>query len=316
NRFFGPYAQKVWGIEPSLLNADDIIRRVTTINLWDVIRKALRGYLLGKPERKGSYPQQPQQFYYGAKGAGTVMQIIAGQIRKLGGIINIDSAVVQMNIKQGKIQDVVVQDNKGKNFKRQADFFVSTMPITSLIKIIHPLPREEIAREAAPLQFRALILVDLKVKKERVFNAQWIYFSDKKFIFNRINEFKNISPDFAPNKKTGLTLEVTCFANDETWNLADKEIYFKTMEDFKKLGLIEDSDIEGYTIRRLEFAYPVPRIDTKDSLNSVLEHLSRIKNLFLAGREARFEYINMDECLDQGFRLVKEIKSMANLKEA
>ncbi|GAF70519.1 unnamed protein product, partial [marine sediment metagenome] len=305
NRFFGPYAHKVWGVRPDLLNSRWLGRRVFNKNIWLLI-KEVSIKLLKLREKENGYSQQPNKFFYAKNGAQTIAEKMANEILKKNMRIVVNSEIKKIIHKDGKIQGVIFKKD-GKDIKIDCDYLISSIPINDFVKSLEPAFPEEIIRSASQIQFRAIIILCLLVKKERVLKAQWNYYPDKEFVFNRINEFKNVLPGFAPKGKTGIGIEITCFKNDKIWNLKDDELFRISLENLKKLNLIKKDDIEKYNVVRLPSGYPIDRLDIKVSLDKVFNELKNIGNLYLIGREGLFRYINMDESIKTGFEAAQSI---------
>jgi protoporphyrinogen oxidase len=312
NIYFKPYAQKVWGVDPGELSAEWLVRRVTTVSLWDVIRKALRQIAGLGAERRHEYSQQPLRFLYCRRGAGAPAQVIADLVEKAGGKIHLRSRVVEMLRSGNQVTGLVIEDAAGQR-QQSCDAVISTIPVQALIKMLSPPIDENITAAAAQLRSRNLIFVFLKLNKPRVFHEQWVYYPDPATPFNRVNEFTNICADFAPLGKTGLCLELACFSEDEIWHAPDKAIFARCAEAMEKLGLVETSEVIGYDVIRMSYVYPIFTVQTAPLLQRVIEHVKTYKNLVTIGRQGLFQYINMDEALEQGAQAAMQMTERLGL---
>ena len=76
--FYFPYSEKLWGLRPQQLSADQARRRVSQRAIVPLIRKVLRAGPGAQKAASGSY-------YYPRKGYGQICQSLAAEVRRLGG---------------------------------------------------------------------------------------------------------------------------------------------------------------------------------------------------------------------------------------
>lgn len=308
--YFGPYAEKVWGLPADTLDATPLVRRVTTVSLGDVIKKAIKN-ILGLPvESKREYSQQPVTFLYGKRGTYSITHTIQDIITKRNVDILFGHKVKRINISNGSIDSVEVHNGEDSE-TYECDYVISTIRLTDLVRFINPRPPQEVLTASDKLIYRGLILVFLIIDRPKIFNEQWVYYSYSDVIFNRVNEFKNLNESFAPPDKTALCAEITCFEGDDLWKMTDEEIFDLTKKDFQKLSLFETNDISGYVVRRLPAVYPLYDLETAQLKQKVYSYITDIKNLYSIGRLGLFDYMNMDEVVSEGFEAANDI-----LKEA
>ena len=261
NLYFGPYSEKVWGIPADTLDAEPLVRRVATVSLWDVIKRAVKKILGFARGGKEKYSQQPVTFLYGVRGAYSITRAIQDLIEERNGKILLSHTVTKINTDDGMVKSVEVVDGDTRR-TYDCDYLVSTMRITDLVRCMDPLPNREILASADKLIYRGLIFVFLIVDTPRIYDDQWIYYSDSDIVFNRVNEFKNLHEFFAPPDKTALCAEITCFEGDATWNMGDEEIYKLTVRDMQRLNLLTFEYVSGYLVRRLPAIYPFYDLET------------------------------------------------------
>lgn len=302
NIYFGPYAYKVWGVLPNNLYSKSLVRRVTTVNVWDIILKALK---IDFAKNK-HYPQQPSKFYYVSDGTDVLMEKLAREITENNGKIYLESSLKNISLERGKVKSVLIEHNNEQK-TLEADYLISTIPLAELVLAISPSLEPKILNFSRSLKNRCLIFLCLMVSKSNVTSHQWIYFSEARFLFNRLNNFTNISKTFSPQNKSSINLEIACFVDDEIFKMTDDKIFETCLNQLKPLNLFRRDDVEDYLLLRVPFAYPVWELDTEDKLKSIYDKLKEIENLYLIGRQGNFIYINMDECVKLGFALSEEI---------
>ena len=103
----------------------------------------------------------------------------------------------------------------------------------------------------------------------------------------------------APPGKTGICLEIFCNKNDQIWEMNDVEIATSCIND---LHNFTNEKAIAHKVIKVENAYPIYDLDYKKNLEIIKNYLSNFKNLKLAGRTGNFSYINMDDCIEDGFK--------------
>jgi protoporphyrinogen oxidase len=311
NIYFGPYARKVWGVSCAKLSSQQLLRRVTTVSLWDIVKKAARRLVGLSAERKAEYSQQPQAFLYGRRGAGVMAARIIEVIERNGGTVLFENSVAGVNLNpDNRVESVRVRDKSGAENDIPCDYLISSMSLPRLIRSFHQPPPKDVSLAASELRYRAIIFINIMLKRRRVYDKQWVYYSDSKTIFNRVNEFPNLrSKNFAPEGKTSLNIEVTAFEGDDLWNTPPDLLFERCISDLTALGLITEDEVEGYFVTRLPYVYPLFEIDTGKHLSKVVEFVTGIENLRTIGRQGRFIYMNMDEVLLDGIKASRSLLS-------
>ena len=184
---------------------------------------------------------------------------------------------------------------------------ISTIPATSLVKMMEPAPPPDVMEAAVKLRFRDLLLVAVMVGRERVTDQTWVYIPEKKIPFGRIHEPKNWSVDMAPADKTLLVIEYFCFKGDSTWTAPDEELSKVTCDGLEKLGFIRPGEVIGTEVVRVPGAYPLFEVGFEDNCKKVYDWLGGFKNLQVAGRAGTFQYQNMDHAIASGLEAAETL---------
>ena len=74
------------------------------------------------------------------------------------------------------------------------------------------------------------------------------------------------------------------------------------------MELLRRSDVTFTRVHRTKHAYVVRTFDFQQKLSKALDYLSSI-GIVSVGRNAEFEYINMDEAIRRGLAAVKQLES-------
>ena len=85
--------------------------------------------------------------------------------------------------------------------------FISTMPVTTLLRRLDPQPPEHVLMAARGLKYRDFLIVSLVIDDKDLFPDNWIYIHSPEFKVGRIQNFKNWSPAMVPDvNKTCLKI--------------------------------------------------------------------------------------------------------------
>ena len=192
-----------------------------------------------------------------------------------------------------------------KHARKPVDTLISTIPLPELVRMITPKLDKETLEAAESISYRSLLVVCIIVKKSRVFKPLHIYFTNK--IFHRLTELKNFGRHLFPKEETGLMAEITCDYDDEKWNSNQEELCKEVVNDITAEGFMKEGDVKDCFVIKVRYAYPRYGVGFEEALNKIYKRLKRIKNLYSFGRLGIFRYIDMDICMEQGFRMADEL---------
>ncbi len=285
---FEPLAEKVWGA-PKSLHADMARIRVSALNTFHLILRLLK--IL--PENDAT---SAKYFYYPKKGFGDFAEKLKEEIEATGGKILTQASIKDFHQKDNKITGLNVQIGKtATDFA--CDTLISSIPLTQLLNYV--LPQE---KNTDVLQARHLLLVYLLINKPNVIDEQWVFFPERKFIFSRISEQKNMSEDIAPRDKTILCCDFTCEADSEIWSASDELLVTRCAQQLTDAKIIDLKDLQKdacFVIRKKNF-YPRYDLQYLEKMAHVSQKLKKVSNLITTGRLGMFNYNNSDHCFDMG----------------
>lgn len=298
--FFKTYTEKVWGIPCSDLRAEWAAQRIKDLSMKTALLS-----MLGRGD--GKVKTLIEEFDYPRRGPGMLWTAVADQIRLRGGQVRLNSEVVQVHWKENRVESVSVVANGCAETIRGTDF-VSTMPITELVRRLEPPPPEAVVQAAAQLKHRSFLTVCLIVTKSELFPDTWIYVHDPAVRVGRIQNFKNWSPEMVPDpSKSSLGLEYFCNEGDELWNMSDAELVELGKKEVSQIGLASRDDIlQGYVFR-VPKAYPVYDPGYNQHLAVVREHVATLANLQTIGRNGLHRYDNQDHAMLTAMLAVRNI---------
>ncbi len=285
---FEPLAEKVWGA-PQSLHADMARIRVSSLNTFHLILRLLK--LLPESDATSA-----KYFYYPQKGFGDFAEKLKEEIQAAGGKILTSVSVKNLHQKDNTITGINIQTEKATDFF-ECDTLISSIPLTQLLK--YALPEKQ---DTDSLLARHLVLVYLWVNKPKVLDEQWVFFPERKYIFSRISEQKNMSENIGPKDKTILCCDFTCEADSQIWSASDELLISRCAEqlaDAKIINLVDLQKDACFVIRKKNF-YPRYDLDYLQKMAQVTSELKKFKNLLTTGRLGMFNYNNSDHCFDMG----------------
>ena len=288
---FQPLADKVWG-DPITLHPEMARARIPASGGIEVILK-----LLGL--KKETLETNAELFYYPRLGFGDFPNTVKNAIKEYGGSVDVNAEIQGFVIEADKIVSVGALVD-GKEMNIPANYVISSIPLSSLGLLLYG--KEEIQRTHSidSLQFRHLILVYVFINQSLVLEDQWIFFPEKKYIFSRIFEQKQMNADLGPEERTAICCDFTCSDGSELCSASDDELSERCVEGLIEARFIERKDVTGTMVKRVRNFYPRYDLEYTEKMKALSRDLQRIKNLLLTGRIGMYNYNNSDHCFDMG----------------
>ena len=139
----------------------------------------------------------------------------------------------------------------------------------------------------------------------------WVYVQDRKVKMGRFQIYNNWSPYMVKdlNHTVWLGLEYFVQEGDEFWTMQDADFSAFAIKEMISLGLITSfDDVIDSHVERVKKAYPA-YFDTYDEIDTLVNYLKTIPNLYCVGRNGQHRYNNIDHSMCTSFEAVKNIKS-------
>ena len=301
NIYFKVYSEKVWGIDCSRISAEWVDRRINGLSLAKAIRNAY-SKMSGR-----KIPTLVDEFLYPDFGIGRISERLRDGIDVLNEVM-LNAAVEKIYHQNAKITGIAVR-NQGRKEVITGNTFISSLPLTHVIRMLEPSPPQHIIDAASMLRFRDLVVVAIMVDRKRVTDQTWIYIPEKTIPFGRLHEPTNWSEKMAPEGKTLLVIEYFSFQGDHIWNLADEDLVGTTVGHLEKLGFITAKEVCNSAVVRVPKAYPLFEVGYHDLCNELHAYLLQFSNLHVAGRSGMFRYYNMDHAIESGISAAEAIMS-------
>lgn len=291
--FFKTYTEKVWGIPCTELKAEWAAQRIKDLSL----RTAILSMFMGS---RKTIKTLIESFDYPRRGPGMLWNAVKSQIEKRGGETRMESDVVAFHRDGPKVTGISIR--RGDKVERiDGTHFISSMPLTELVRKLDPPPPLEILAAAKKLRYRDFLTVCLIVNKKHLFPDNWIYIHDPSVKVGRIQNFKNWSPEMVPDQETSsLGLEYFCTEGDELWTRNDADLIEQAKRELDSIGLARREDITDGCVYRVPKSYPMYDGDYATHLQVVREYVDRLENLHTVGRNGLHRYNNQDHSMLTG----------------
>lgn len=291
NVFFKGYTQKFLGCSPREVHSEwakqgmrrtIIDERMGSRNLFDILKLSLK------------FRPLQTEFIYPTEGIGVFCKRLAEGVKQCGGEIWTNTVITDIKSSSGKIEEIFL-----KSIRIKPQKVIWTGPLGVICKLLK-LPYNG-------LEYLSLLIFNIELNKAANKLYQWCYYGSKEIIFSRVAVPSLFSKKMAPQGRTGLCVEVSSREGDHRWHNPESLVE-QVKKDLIKVDLVEQlKDIGNIYIEKICNAYPIYTLNYPRDLKQVEENLSKFKNLSLVGRTGLFWYNNMDDSIENGLEVVKEI---------
>ena len=318
--FFRDYTEKVWGVPCTEITAEWGAHRIKGLSITNAIVHALKKVFSRTKSlnQKKTETSLIEYFLYPKSGPGQMWDCVARDIIALGGEIHYQYRVDEIDMDKNGVSSVsCVNPETHDRYAIPADYCFSTMPIRQLVKAINPPVPEPVRAISDGLVYRDFITVGLLVNKlkiqpkdnsgSKLIPDNWIYIQEPHVKLGRLQIFNNWSPTMvADPNKIWIGLEYFCNEGDEFWAMEDADIIAQGIAEVHDINIIDQSEVIDSVIIKMPKAYPA-YFGSYDQLPVVREHLDKISNLFLVGRNGMHKYNNQDHSMLSAMTAVENI---------
>ncbi len=318
--FFEYYTENLWGRHPSEIDASWGAQRTKGLSISAIIRDVF-GKLFKVKNRKVE-TSLIEQFKYPKLGPGQLWDVTAAEIEKLGGTIIKNAKVTKIHKNADNVITSLTYEKDGTEHTVKGDYFISSMPIKDLVSGMNDVPADP-ARIAAGLPYRDYMTLGVLVPKLNLQNKTnlktvsnivpdcWVYVQDRTVKLGRFQIYNNWSPYMIKDLEHTVWVGLEYFVNegDTFWNMTEEEFSRIGVEEMIKLGLISSADeVLDTHMEKVKKAYPA-YFDTYDEIDTLVDYLKSIDNLYCVGRNGQHRYNNIDHSMVTSFETVKNILS-------
>ncbi len=308
--FFQDYTKKVWGKDPSQIDASWGAQRIKGLSL----KKAIAGALRKKFAATDAQGRQVEtslieQFTYPKRGPGQMWEVMARRVVEMGGQLMLGARVTGITVEDGKITRVLCQQN-GITIAYVPDVVFSSMPIKDLILAIDDGVPIEVKQLARNLPYRDFITVGMLLDKLVLKNQTkmrtlsdivpdcWMYIQEPDVKLGRLQIFNNWSPYLvnSPKQTVWVGLEYFCNEGDELWRMGEEDFISFATSELVKIGIIHKEDVKDAVQIKVKKAYPA-YFGVYHQFHKIKSYLDTIENLYCIGRNGQHRYNNMDHSM-------------------
>ena len=290
--FFKTYTEKVWGVDADEIQADWAAQRIKNLSLG----KAIVNALLPKRNQK-DIASLIEEFEYPRHGPGMMWEACTDKVRAMGSEVRMESKVVRIE-RDAAGATAVISDGPDGERRDVASHVISSMPFSSLARVLDPPPPPEVLDAAGNLAYRDFLTVALVVPEEHGFPDNWIYVHEPGVRLGRIQNFRSWSPDMVKPGMTCLGLEYFVFEGDDLWTAADDDLVALGTRELTSLGLVPEGVVEAGYVVRCPKAYPTYDAGYDDRVETIRKWLeSEVPNIHPIGRNGMHRYNNQDHSM-------------------
>jgi protoporphyrinogen oxidase len=305
--FFKDYTEKVWGVPCQEISAEWGAQRIKGLSVTKAIAHAVASPFRssGDTAQRRTETSLIERFLYPKFGPGQMWEEVARQVASGGGELHLRQRVVGLEHSGLRITAVTVHDETDDSRRRiPCDFFISTMPVRDLTRLLQPTDAE-VGRVADQLPYRDFMTAGLLLKKMRSRDRRgngmppdnWIYIQEPDVKIGRLQVFNNWSPALVSDPATiWLGLEYFCREGDELWSMVDGNFIDFAAQELEKIGMIDRHDVLDGTVVRVPKAYPA-YFGEYSNFDKVRLYLDEYSNLYPIGRNGMHRYNNQDHSM-------------------
>ena len=317
--FFEYYTENLWGRHPREIDASWGAQRTKGLSIAGVIKNVFEK--LFQKKNRNINTSLIEQFKYPKLGPGELWEVTASKVEELGGKIIKESKVTRIHKKEKSIVGITYERD-GKECYVDGDIIISSMPLKDLVSGMNDVP-EKISSIAGGLPYRDYITLGVLVKKISLKNTTnirtinnivpdcWVYVQDKSVKMGRFQIYNNWSPYMVKDVENTvwIGLEYFCNEGDEFWNQSESNLAKQGISEMIRIGLITDESVVlDYHMEKVKKAYPA-YFDTYSEIDTLIDYLNTIENLYCVGRNGQHKYNNLDHSMMTSFEAVKCITS-------
>jgi protoporphyrinogen oxidase len=280
-KYLVPYNEKIWKVPAEQMSMDWVEGRVPKPPLADVIKAAVG------VETEG-YTHQLHFFYPARGGVEEIPKGMASRVR------HITPEFGVRHVRRTRDGWLVSDGAAERVYER----VVSTLPIVEMASIVEGVP-QEIKECVGALRHNSLFTVTIGLAGSRLPEYTAIYVPDPDLIFHRLSFPAMFSPQNVPGGQSLVQAEITSNPGDGTWELSDDDVLRKVIAGLESMDLIRPSEICYSNVIRTKYGYVVQDFTYRKYLDQAKNYFER-EGVALCGRNAEFEYINMDQCIERG----------------
>jgi protoporphyrinogen oxidase len=243
-RFYFPYARKLWGLDPSELAGEQARRRVSASSPGRLLARVARG-----AGRDGPW------FWYPRGGFGAICERLAAAAADAGAELRYRTTAERVELGP---EGATVTLAGGEMVAARRVW--STLPLPVLARMTTPAPPPAVLEAAGHLGFRAMLLVYLVLDGGRYSPYDAHYLPDPATPVSRVSEPANYRDGDDPPGRTVLCAELPCSRDGALWRAGNDRLAGLVRATLTDRGLPDPGPVRRVAVRRLPYVYPVYRV--------------------------------------------------------
>ncbi len=318
--FFEYYTENLWGRHPSEIDASWGKQRTKGLSIVGIIKDFL-GKAFNVKNREVN-TSLIEEFKYPKLGPGQLWEVTASEVEKLGGTIIKNAEVTNIYKDNNNIVTGIAYTKDGNKNDLAGDIVISSMPLKDLVIGMNDVP-EKALNIARGLPYRDYMTLGVLVKRLNLENKTniktignivpdcWVYVQDRKVKMGRFQIYNNWSPYMVNDLDNTIWLGLEYFVQegDDYWTMTDDNFAKFAVGEMIKLGIINSNeDVLDTHVERVKKAYPA-YFDTYDEIDTLIDYINTIPNLYCVGRNGQHRYNNIDHSMCTSFEAVYNIKN-------
>ena len=288
------YTEKLWGYPAHELSPSISGGRLRDLNFASVLKELFFKNSIKSRHLDGS-------FYYPSMGYGSIFDSIYSLIGKQN--LSFNNQIIKIIHDNEKIEKIVFKNSETISIKK----LISTIPLTSFIKLLDPAPSENIIKIINDLKFRSLNLCIILIDKPKCTENASIYFPNSKIAFTRIYEPNNRSIKMSPTNKTSLIVEIPENQGTTLDGIKQTEYVDRTVNELIKKGFLNKKNIISTKLINIPYAYPIIEKGIELKVDKIFKYLASFKNLYILGRSAQFKYIHTHDLFYSAEKTIEDL---------
>lgn len=303
HEFYFPYAEKIWGVSPGEIDAEQARRRVSASSISRLIMKVMRG-ALGRGTRSGRH------FFYPREGFGQISDAYYRAATDAGARVELNTTASGIDVDGDRVQVTASGPNGSEQLPAQ--LVLSTIPLPALALALAPPPPQAVRESIAALRYRAMVLVYLVLDTNQFTEYDAHYFPGSDVAITRLSEPMNYASR-SPSGTTVLCAELPCSVDDSAWVASDESLGELVVGALDDAGIPPEVPVRRVVTRRLSHAYPIYTLGYREHFDRIDAWVGGIDGLLSFGRQGLFAHDNThhtlamayaaSECVDDQGRL-------------
>lgn len=282
--FYFPYVKKLWGLDPDQLAVTLAERRVSGSSVGKILGKMIRML-------PGLRSPTTGRFYYPRKGFGQISEAMAEAARKGGADFRFSTRISRIE-REGDRVTAIWTGAPGEERREETGALLSTIPITTLVRLMDPPAPPEVLAAADAIRYRGMILIYLILETDRFTEFDAHYFPELSIPISRMSEPKNYNAVSEPKGVTLLCAELPCDPGEPWWSMSDADLGKAFAGWLEGVGLPVKVPVRRCETRRLRHAYPVYDLDYQANFDRMDGWIQGLDGLINFGRQGLFAHDN------------------------